>query len=437
MNKYSLPDSSMDSMWELITKLFPIHRTLVNEGFRESIEIIKEKINLTVLEYNSGMHVWDWIIPDAWNAKDAYVKDSNGRKLIDLDKSNIHLAPYSVPFQGKLSGKELLKHICTLPDQPDAIPYRTLYNNKEGDWKFCIEHNDLDLFDENENYNVLIDVDIKPGKLLIGEYYLPGKKEEEIVFSTYLCHPSLANDNLTGVAVAVEIMKILSEVEDREYSYRLLIVPEGIGAITYLATHEDQIEKILGGYVFTCCGDPGSVTYKKSYSGNSIIDRAASHVVKNKYEHSNYSIRNFWLHGSDEQKYNGTGVRLPFGCFTRTPYGEFEQYHTSKDNLDFIERESLFDFLDTILETLYVLENDEVLKNNYKSIPFFSKHGIHRYIDSKNVDRESDAIILRMLGWEIDGVQSLLDIAEKWNFKFRNVHHVSRDFLKVGLAEKL
>ena len=433
MNKFHTPKSSMEEMWELIVELFPIHRTLVNDGFKNSLEIIKRKLDITILEYDSGMEVWDWIIPNAWNVREAYIKDSTGNRIVDFNNNNLHLAPYSAPFSGKLTKSELLKHIWTLPDDPGSIPYRTLYY-KTDDWKFCIAHNDLRLFNDSEAYDVCIDIDSKPGKLCIGEYYLPGKTEKEILITSYLCHPSLANDNLSGVAVAVEIMKNLAAIDNRRYSYRLLVVPECIGATTYLATHEDQLHKIVGGYVLTCCGDDGIVTYKKTYSGNSIIDKAAVHVLKNKYQDSSFNEYDFWPNGSDEQKYNAPGVRLDVGSFMRTPYSEFAEYHTSKDNLSFISKEKLFDTLDSILRTLYVIDNDEILNNNYKGEPFLSKHGIYQSTDLKKPDKQSICYIQRVLMMELDGLNSLLDIADKWNYSFDDVYDVSREFLKSGLV---
>ena len=428
------PDEAKNEMWGLIERLFPIHRTLVNDGFLESLEIIREKVDLNILKYDSGMEVWDWIIPDDWDVKEAYIADSRGNKLIDFRNSNLHLAAYSIPFTGKLTKKELSEHILTLPDYPEAIPYNTLYY-KKNDWKFCIAHNEWEKFKDGEIYNIHIDVEIKSGKLCIGEYYLPGKTTKEIIITSYLCHPSTANDNLSGVAVTVEAMKHLSKIKNRRYSYRFLIFPESIGSTTYLATHEDQLGDIIGGYVMTCCGDLGPMAYKKSYSGDSIIDKAAEYVIGQKYGKSNSNIRDFWLNGSDEQKFNAPGVRLPVGSFMRTPYSEFREYHTSKDNLDFISREKLYDSLDTLLKTIFVLDNNLKLKNNYKGEPFLSKHGIHKRIDLKNPDRQSLAYMQRAMMMEFDGLQSFLDISNKWGYCFEDIVELSKDFLNTGLVQ--
>lgn len=436
MNCSALKMEVKDDMWELIVRLFPINRTLVNKGFRRSLEIIKEKIDIDILEYDSGDQVWDWIIPDAWDVNDAYIKDSKGNKIVDFKKNNLHLAAYSVPFSGTLTKKELVEHICTLPDHPDDIPYATLYYKKD-EWKFCMAHKEWDKLRDDEIFDVHIDVDIKPGKLCIGVYYLPGEIDKEILLTSYLCHPSLANDNLSGVVVSIEAMKNLKNIKNRRYSYRLLIIPEAIGSITYLATHEDNLHKINGGYVLTCCGDSGSMTYKKSYAGDTIVDKAAEYVINQKYGKSKNNIRDFWLNGSDEQKFNAPGVRLPVGSFMRTPYSEFSEYHTSKDDLDFVSKDNLFDTLDTVLKTIFVVDNNLTLKNNYKGEPFLSKHGIYKAIDLKKPSRQSAAYIYRAMIMEFDGTQSFLDISQKWGYRFEDICELSKDFLDAGLVEKI
>ena len=450
MDRYvEVPENAKENMWQLIEELFPIHRTLVGAGFRRSLDIIKEQLNISVLSYESGKQVWDWIIPNEWNVREAYIENSEGERIVDFQNNNLHLAAYSCSFEGKLEYKELVKYLCTLPNQPDAIPYRTLYY-EEDEWMFCLSYNDFQkAFKEgiDRAYYVVIDVEEKPGFLQIGEYYLQGRKEDEIIFSTYLCHPSMANDNLSGVAVAVELMKILATTKEREYSYRLLIMPEGIGPIAYLANTEDpmlldnalsKMKKIKGGYVFTCCGDPGSLTYKRSYNGNAKVDQAAIYAIKDKYDpyYFKYDIRDFWHHGSDEQKFNGPGVRLPFGSIMRTPYAEFKEYHTSDDNLDFISKDSLYDTLETALRILFVLDNNEVLEPKYRGEPFLRKHGLGYSVDLKKVDKSSGAYMRRVLLMELDGYKSLLDIANKCKYRFEDLYNASRDLLKAGLVER-
>lgn len=434
MEKYSTPPIHGDNMWNMAETLFPIHRTIVNKGFRDSLEIIKEHLDITILEYESGKEVWDWIIPDAWDVKDAYIKNESGDIIVDFRNNNLHLAAYSMPFRDRISKEELLEHIWTLPEQPDAIPYRTLYYTAN-DWKFCLAHKDLCKFEDGEFYEVCIDVDMKPGKLCIGEYYLPGESEKEIILTSYLCHPSLANDNLSGVVLAVETMNILKTLKNRRYSYSLLIVPEAIGTTTYLATHEEQIEDIAGGYVFTCCGDSGKITYKKSYKGDTFVDDAAAFVITQKYGGDDSSVRDFWPNGSDEQKYNAPGVRLPVGSIMRTPYSEFPEYHTSRDNLEYISKEYLLDTLDTAIKTINILDNNEMLRNTFRGEPFLTKHGIYKSTDLKKPDKKSDAYIQRVLMMEIDGTNSLLNISQKWGYEFDDVYEVSRSFLKAGLVK--
>ncbi|MBI5557306.1 MAG: DUF4910 domain-containing protein [Deltaproteobacteria bacterium] len=433
--KWSVNAGVVDTMWAMVEELFPIHRTLVNDGIRNSLELIRSSLDIAIHEFPSGMHVWDWIIPEAWNVNQAYIADLSGRKLVDFRNNNLHLAAYSCPFQGRLTKAELLEHIWTLPDQPDAIPYRTLYY-KENQWRFCLAHDELSLFNDDDQYEVCIDVDLRPGKLCVGEFVLPGKTDKEIWLTSYLCHPSLANDNLSGVALAVSVMKTLASMPDRQYSYRLLLWPESIGATTYLASHEQILEKVVGGYVFTCCGDAGPITYKKSYFGNTLIDQAALHALRYA-DRGNYSIRDFWLNGSDEQKFNAPGVRLPFGSFMRTPYSEFPEYHTSKDNLSFISKDQLAEILSVVLKALFIADTNRIYEPLYKGEPFLSKHGLHRQVDLKRPDRKSLAYIQRVLTMETDGHNSLLDIANKWDYHFDDILDESIIFSQAGLFKAL
>jgi aminopeptidase-like protein len=422
-----------DQIWSLIEKLFPIHRTLINEGFDNSLDIINEEIELMIKGYKSGEEVWDWIIPDSWNVNEAYIEDMNGNKLVDYNDSNLHLSAYSEPFSGIISHDDLLKHLNFLPDQPDAIPYNFLYYEKG--WSFNIKHNSLDMFKENE-YKVHIDVDKKPGELKIAECFLPGEKEDEIVFSTYLCHPSMANDNLSGVVTGVQLFKYISQIKNRKYSYRLLIMPETIGPITYLSNHEERIPRIVGGFVLYCCGTSGGLTYKKSYYGDSYIDQIAEYVCKN-YE-KDYNVINFFPGGSDERQYNAPGLRLPFGAVLKTPPSKFIEYHTSKDDLTLVNKESLYGTYRYLTKIIDINEMNRVYNNNYKGEPFFKKHNITYPTQQQGLKATakaaaSDAYNVKILASEIDGKNSLLDISDKWEISMEKLNEASKKLLDVGL----
>ena len=418
-----------NQIWSLLEKLFPVHRTLVNDGYDKSLQIIKEELELEIECYKSGQKVWDWIIPNSWDVNDAYIEDKSGNRLVDFKNSNLHLSAYSEAFSGIISHEELMKHVNYLPEQPDAIPFNYLYY--EQGWSFNISHDSLKNFKEKE-YKVHIDVDEKPGELKIAQCYLPGQIEDEVLFSVYLCHPSLANDNLSGVVIGVELFKYLSKLVNRKYSYRLLIMPETIGPITYLSNHMDTIEKIIGGFVLYCCGDKGNITYKKSYAGNSYVDRVAIYVC-DKYT-ENHDIIDYFPGGSDERQYNAPGLRLPVGAFMRTNAGKFSEYHTSKDDLTVVSKESLFDTFRLLLKVVYVLETDRIYTNNYRGEPFFKKHNIRYPTQREGID-VSEPYYIKILASEIDGNNSLLDISQKWEIPLDILSKLTKIMLKADLIK--
>ena len=420
-----------DLMWELASRLFPIYRCLVNEGVKESLEIIREYLDISIQQYPSGQEVFDWVIPNSWEVNVAYIKDSDGNTIVDIKDNALHLAAYSSPINKVLSGAKLRDYIDSLPDMPKTIPYRTLYY-KKNQWLFCMSHESLSKVQDDKNYTVVIESYQKPGNLNIGDYLLPGKSKKEIWITSYICHPSLANDNLSGVVTAVASMLALSRLKDRKYSYRLLIWPESIGALTYLANHKSSLSNVKGGYVLTCCGDPGDITYKKTRMGDSVFDLAASHAIRYLGK-TDDRVRDFWLNGSDEQKLNAPGFRMEFGSFMRTPYSEFPEYHTSDDNLDFIKKEQLLDTLDHVMNALYIVDKNDVFFPKIIGEPFLSKHNVHRQVDLKKPDHHSLAYIQRLLIMEVDGDSSLLDIAEKWEYNFMEIYDEFCRLYDVGI----
>jgi aminopeptidase-like protein len=426
-----MPDAGRagPAMMELARELFPIHRTLVNKGYAESIELIRRRLDLEVLDYPSGQAVWDWEVPLAWDVNEAYVEDSRGNRLIDFADNNLHLSAYSIPFDGQVSREELLRHLSWLKDRPNAIPYNYLYYRR--DWQFNIAHDRLRLFTD-DCYHVHIDVDVKPGTLKVACCHLPGQSDREVIFSTYLCHPSLANDNLSGVVAAVELFKWLARMENRRYSYRLLIVPETIGAIAYLAHHEHLIPKVLGVYVVYDCGDRGPIHYKRSYFGDALVDRVAEHVIKHYVQAA--SIRPWYPGGSDERQFNAPGVRIPAGALTRTPPGEFPEYHTSLDTLDVLSSECLVDTVATLFRLVQVIERNRVFLNRYKGEPCVSRHGLLYPVQHQDEHDETKYLVKKCMH-EFDGRQSLLEIADKWNAPFDQVELIAKGFARAGLIQ--
>jgi aminopeptidase-like protein len=279
--------------------------------------------------------VFDWTVPSEWNVSDAYIMNQTGERVIDFRASNLHLMSYSTPVHEKMRLADLKTHLFTLPDHPDWIPYRTTYYQEN--WGFCLRHKDLERLPDEE-YEVVIDSTLKPGSLSYGECYLPGESSDEVLISCHVCHPSLCNDNLSGIAVAVQLAQTMA-ARARRYSFRFLFIPGTIGSITWLTRNEHTISRIRHGLVLTGIGDAGKITYKRSRQGQAEIDRAMVHVLKHAEEP--HTIQDFFPYGYDERQFCSPGFNLPVGCLMRTPYGQYPEYHSSADNVNFVKKDSL------------------------------------------------------------------------------------------------
>ena len=419
MNSIELEDiiSQIDhigfDMYQLMTELFPICRSITGNGVRDTLNQIKNHIDLKIHEIPSNTSVFDWTIPKEWNIIDAYVIDPLGNKVIDFKKSNLHVVSYSTPIRQKMMLEELKTHLHTLPNQPDAIPYLTSYYNEN--WGFCLSHNDF-LKLENGEYQVVIDSSLKDASLTYGEYFILGKNSDEILISCYVCHPSMCNDNLSGVVLTTILAKHISKLS-LNYSFRFLFIPETIGAITWLAINEKNLSKIKHGLVATCVGDLGISTYKKSRQNNADIDKTVEFILKN--SNSEYKIVDFFPSGSDERQFCSPAFNLPVGSLMRTPYGKFSQYHTSEDNLDFVGAHHLADSYVKYINTIFVLENNKKFVNlNPKCEPQLGKRGLYRQIGGQKLSQDSEMAIFWMLNFS-DGEHSILDISEKSGIKFK------------------
>ena len=346
-------DLTGSEMFQLMTKLYPICRSITGNGVRQTLAEIKNHIDLKVNEIPTNKKVFDWTIPKEWNISDAYVLDPKGNKVVDFKKSNLHVVSYSVPISKKMPLEELKQHIHTLPDQPNTIPYLTTYY--KDDWGICMTHNEFLKLQAGE-YEVVIDSTLNDGSLTYGEFLIKGKTSEEILISCYICHPSMCNDNLSGVVLATALAKQLSKIQ-MNYSVRFLFIPETIGAITWLTLNEKNLSKLKHGLVATCLGDPGVSTYKKTKHGKAEIDRTVEFVLKNSGKQ--YQILDFFHTGSDERQFCSPRFNMPVGSLMRTPYGRFPQYHTSDDNLEFVKAEFLADTYRKYLNTIFVLENNK------------------------------------------------------------------------------
>jgi aminopeptidase-like protein len=416
-------------MHQFIADLYPICRSLTGDGVRETLRRIGKHIPLTIREVASGTEVFDWTIPKEWNIRDAYVKNSEGERVIDFQKSNLHVMSYSSPVRAAMSLQDLKKHLHTLPDHPDWIPYRTSYYNEN--WGFCISHNQFNDLEEGE-YEVCVDSSLENGHLTYGECYIPGESPDEVLFSSHVCHPSLCNDNLSGITMATWLAKELRLAPHR-YSYRFLFAPATLGPVAWLAANEEQTERIKHGLILACIGDPGKTTYKKSRRGHAEVDRAVAHVLK--HSGQDYEITDFSPWGYDERQYCSPGFNLPIGCLMRTPNGCFPEYHTSADNLGLVRPESLEDSFKKCMSIIEVLENNRsYLNQNPKCEPQLGKRGLYRKMGGQSQANHSDLAMLWVLNFS-DGSHSLLDIAEKSNLPFSSVSDAASALLQHRLLK--
>ena len=414
MDSGILNENKGEELYTFIKRLYPICRSITGNGVRQTLAVVQEYIHLQIHEVPSGTKVFDWVVPKEWNIRDAYIKDSSGKKIVDFQKSNLHVVHYSVPVNQELPLQELINHLHSLPEHPDWIPYRTTYYNET--WGFSLPHAVLQAM-KDDTYEVSIDSSLTDGHLTYGEFFIPGATEEEVLFSCHICHPSLCNDNLSGISVMTHLAQTLQKMKLR-YSYRFLFIPATIGSITWLALNKDKTVNIRHGLVAANLGDPGHVTYKKSRRGDAEIDRIAEVVLRDSGKP--YTIKDFFPFGYDERQFCSPGFNLPVGSIMRTPHGEYPEYHTSADNLDFVRPESLEDSYRKIYNIISVLESNRTYKNtNPYCEPQLGKRGLYKHIGGGDaqVDQMSLLWVLNLS----DGRHTLLDIAEKSGENFFHI----------------
>ncbi len=418
-------------MHAFAAELYPICRSITGEGLRETLRRVGTRIPLEIHEVPSGTRVFDWTVPREWNIRDAYVKNRRGERVIDFKASNLHVVSYSVPVNTRMPLEELREHLTTIPKHPDWIPYRTSYYRE--DWGFCLSHNAL-LGLEACEYEVCVDSTLEVGSLSYGECYLAGEREDEVLISTHACHPSLANDNLSGIAVATFLASALLE-SPRRLSYRFLFVPGTIGAIAWLHANQNRVSQIKHGLVLTCVGDAGSVTYKRSRRGDADIDRAMAHILGHSGEE--YRLIDFSPDGYDERQYCSPAFDLPVGCLMRTPHGRFAEYHTSADDLDFIQEASLADSFQKVLAALSIVEDNATYVNlNPACEPQLGRRGLFRTAGGRKEDSVDELALLWVLNLSDSG-NSLLDIAERSGLGFHSVRAAAEALLDHGLLEEV
>lgn len=429
MTQYDLSaDDGGQAMHQFVAELYPICRSITGDGVRKTLALIREHIPITVCEVPSGLQVFDWTVPPEWNIRDAYIKNSVGERIVDFQKSNLHVVGYSIPVNARMGLSELKEHLFSEPGQPDLIPYRTSYYKPT--WGFCLSHNELQSLSEDD-YEVCIDSTLEPGHLSYGQLRLIGQSPEEVLISCHVCHPSLGNDNLSGIAVATALAQRLSGMNLR-YSYRFLFIPGTIGSITWLSLNQTRLSKIKHGFVMTCVGDSGHVTYKASRRGDAEIDQAWAYVLKQSGEP--HELRPFTPFGYDERQYCSPGFNLPVGCLMRTPHGEFSEYHTSADNLDFVRPEALDDSLTKALAAIDVIDSNAYYFNLKPFCePKLGDYGLYKSTGGLSADLSQKAL-LWLLNMS-DGQNSLLDIASRADLPWQAVKNAARALAEAGLLK--
>ncbi len=415
-----------EELHRFASELYPICRSITGNGIRRTLSKIGDRIPLKTFDVPTSTAVFDWTVPKEWNIRDAYIKNSDGKRIVDFQRCNLHVLNYSTPIRAMMPLSELQPHLHTIPENPDWIPYRTSYYQE--DWGFCLSHNQMLALTDGQ-YEVCIDSSLEDGHLTYGECYFPGRSTDEVLISCHVCHPSLANDNLSGLTVATFLAQLLSE-RNLRYSYRFLFIPGTIGAITWLARNQDNAKRIRHGLVLTGIGDSGPFHYKKSRQGNAEIDRAAAHVLAHLSTFS--EIVEFSPYGYDERQYCSPGFDLAVGCLMRSVWGSYPEYHTSADNLEFIRPLQLAESLGACAAIFDVLEHNRRYVNlNPYCEPQLGRRNLYRSTGGGAIGREINARL-----WVLnlsDGEHCLLDIAERSGLPFASI----RDAAELLLHNQL
>lgn len=408
-------------------RLWPICRSITGKGLRESLHILSELVPLELFEVASGTEVFDWTIPDEWNIEDAWIECPDGQKICNFKENNLHVINYSNPIDAELSWEELEPHLRTVERLPEAIPYITSYYKDQ--WGFCLTQSQKDSLPREGRYRAVIKSEKKPGSLTYGEAVLPGSTDREILFSTYVCHPSMAINELSGPLVTAFLYKALSAIENRKYTVRFVFAPETIGIIAYLHRIGKHLsERLEAGYVITCVGHEGQFTYKRSRQGNSLADRAAEHVLK--FSDTDAEIINFAIGGSDERQYCAPGWNFPVGSLMRTMYKRYPEYHTSLDNESIISYTALAETVDKYVDIFKALELNETPDAKVKYCePQLGKRNLYAHSGAWLTDSRNVHDLLHLLA-HADGQTDLFTIAEKKGKSILDIErtlHIARE----------
>lgn len=414
-------------------RLWPICRSITGNGLRESLNIVSELVPMEISEVPTGTEVFDWVIPKEWNIRDAYILTPSGKKICKFSDNNLHVVNYSIPVHEKLTLEQLKKHLYSIPEMPHAIPYVTSYYHEK--WGFCITYKELETLEPGE-YTVFIDSTLEPGSLTYGEAVLKGESDREVLFSTYLCHPSMANNELSGPLVQAFLYKKIAALPRRKYTYRFLFAPETIGVIAYLHKMGMHLkDKLDAGYVLTCCGDAGDFVYKQSKRINTIADKTAKHVLK--YQDIPYSIIPFSVGGSDERQYCSPGFNMSVGSLTRSMYQRYKEYHTSLDNKSFISFDAMERTVQTYFDFVRVLElNEKYLTTIPYCEPQLGKRGLYASVTNPFSARKFVHDRMHLLTYA-DGEHDLMDIAELKGISIFDLEEHKDALLSAGILRKI
>ncbi|MBF0249337.1 MAG: DUF4910 domain-containing protein [Alphaproteobacteria bacterium] len=435
---------SAAELHSLLKRLYPITRSLTGDGVRETLRVVQEVADLEIQEYPSGAQVYDWQIPREWNIRDAHISTLDGQRVVDFRRNGLHVVGYSVPVCEEMAFADLEPHLHTLPNLPDAIPYRTSYYREN--WGFCLTQKQLEAMDRNARYHVVIDSTLEDGVLNFGEKLLRGTSGREFFLSTYCCHPWMANDNQSGVVLTAFLNRYLSQKEELHHSYRIVWVPETIGAISYLAHNELAMKNLEGGFVLSCCGGPGPLAYKETFLGDHLIDRA----VKLAFRDAGIEpwLRPFAPDGSDERQYSMPAFRIPMCTIAKDKYYDYAYYHTSLDDPDFVTGENLLSTLKMYIDAIEILERNRVFKTTMPYCePQLGKRGLYPQIGgahnqfgnvkkcAMSIEAEVDALTWMM--FLADGTMDMVDIAERSAQPYSNLCVAAVKLVENGLLEEI
>ena len=417
-------------MFRRAQELFPICRSIMGPGVRETFDILlKYMPDMKLYEVPTGTKVFDWTVPNEWTIRDAYIEDESGNRIVDMKVNNLHVMGYSTPVDEWMTLPELREHIYTLPDQPDLIPYCTSYYKER--WGFCMSENQLQTLPDGK-YHAYIDSDLAPGSLTYGELLIPGDSNEEIFFSSYICHPSMANNECSGPVVMTKLAEYIRNMPNRRYSYRLVLLPETIGAITYISRNLDVMKKnIIAGFNVTCVGDDRAYSIVHSKYANTLADRVMMNVLKG--HDPNFCEYSYLERGSDERQYQAPGVDIPLVCFCRSKYHIYPEYHTSGDNLDIISPDGLGGSLDVLLKCIEALENNRKYKITCLCEPQLGRRGLMPTTSNKNSYR--DTLILKDLSAYADGTNDIFELSDYIGHSVADMLPTLRKMVEAGLLE--